>query len=336
MWHVIGNGVGLFEGDCLDAMRCLPDNSVDSIVTDPPYGLNFMGNKWDYDVPSVDIWRECLRVLKPGGYLLAFAGTRTQHRMAVRIEDAGFEIRDMIAWVYGSGMPKHKSLLKPAMEPITLARKPATTSTLLNIEACRVPINSESDQAEFENNHRVTERLPQHYDGQSLGLHGGGWKQRVGEAVIPKGRYPANVIHDGSDEVLAAFPEVKGQQGNLLGHDKQRKSPNGCYGETPPASDHVKRGDSGSAARFFYCAKATKKDRGEGNTHNTVKPTDLMRYLCRLVTPTGGVVFDPFAGSGSTGKAAVAEGFKFFGAELQPEYVKIAAQRIKSELEKTR
>lgn len=129
----------LMLGDCLEVMQGLPDSSVDSVVTDPPYGLSFMGKKWDYDVPAVEIWAECLRVLKPGGYLLAFAGTRTQHRMAVRIEDAGFEIRDMIAWVYGSGMPKHQSHLKPALEPITVARKPAPKATLLNIDACRIP-----------------------------------------------------------------------------------------------------------------------------------------------------------------------------------------------------
>ena len=124
--------------DCRHGLAMLPDNSVDAILTDPPYGLRFMGKKWDYDVPGVDIWVECLRVLKPGGHLLAFAGTRTQHRMAVRIEDAGFEIRDMIAWVYGSGYPKHRSSLKPALEPITMARKPAKVATLLNIDACRV------------------------------------------------------------------------------------------------------------------------------------------------------------------------------------------------------
>ena len=170
--------------DCRHGLAMLPDNSVDAIVCDPPYGLRFMGKKWDYDVPGVDIWVECLRVLKPGGHLLAFAGTRTQHRMAVRIEDAGFEIRDMIAWVYGSGYPKHRSSLKPALEPITMARKPAKVATLLNIDACRIgePIK--------------------HTPG---GLHRGSGTT-VGSFTgvtnfeqDPHGRYPANLIHDGSD-----------------------------------------------------------------------------------------------------------------------------------------
>ena len=322
------NTFKLFNGDCLDVLRGMADNSVDSIVTDPPYGLKFMGKKWDYDVPSVEVWSECLRVLKPGGHLLAFAGTRTQHRMAVRIEDAGFEIRDMIAWVYAQGMPKHGSCLKPALEPITMARKPAAKATLLNIESCRVPLVGEQDSAEFENNHRVTERLPQDYDGKSLGLFDGGWKQRVGEAVIPPGRWPANLIHDGSDEVLQAFPDAPGQQGDLRAQDHAVPKGN-AFGQYGPKLAHKMRVESDkNASRFFYCAKTTKKDRGEGNGHPTVKPTALMRYLCRLITPPGGVVLDPFMGSGSTGKAALLEGFRFIGIEREVEYVNIANGRM--------
>ena len=294
-----------------------------------------MGKSWDGDVPSVEIWAECLRVLKPGGHLLAFAGTRTQHRMAVRIEDAGFEIRDMIAWVYGSGFPKSHNgewggtALKPALEPITMARKPLAGTVeanwrehgtgALNIDGCRVEPTGESRErvGEASQERRYTEAGGTNF-AATPGVRGGD----------PAGRWPANLIHDGSPEVVALFP-----------------------GE----------GDK-SAARFMYCAKASKKDRDEGldhlpeteaadfdhrpsgdfasrmnrvrppvlkrNTHPTVKPTDLMRYLCRLVTPPGGVVLDPFMGSGSTGKAAILEGFRFIGIEREAEYVEIARARI--------
>lgn len=303
--------------DCRHGLAMLPDNSVDAIVCDPPYGLRFMGKKWDYDVPGVDIWVECLRILKPGGHLLAFAGTRTQHRMAVRIEDAGFEIRDMIAWVYGSGYPKHRSSLKPALEPITMARKPVPRATLLNIDAC-----------------------------------------------LAGSRYPANLIHDGSDEVVAMFPDSAGSGGSVP-NVKISGYGDGAVGT---GSAEYLGGErtkvdcgTGSAARFFYCAKASKRDRNEGleafdavmtnfaagtglskngdgsprnmnadakNPHPTVKPTELMRYLCRLVTPSGGLIVDPFAGSGSTGKAAILEGFQFVGFELDPQYTAIANARV--------
>lgn len=387
--------IPLFEihhGSCVDVMRTLPDNSVDSIVTDPPYGLSFMGKKWDYDVPATEIWAECLRILKPGGYLLAFAGTRTQHRMAVRIEDAGFEIRDMIAWVYGSGFPKSHNgewggtALKPALEPITMARKPlaGTVATnvmqygtgALNIDGCRV--------GDFQNT------TPSGVDRRNAKLAEMGYRPgeyQMGEKVpdTPPGRWPANVIHDGSEEVLAAFPEAKGQQGPISSTAPSEKTSN-VYGrmrregEASADSDNegavgfkmkpgMRRLDSGSAARFFYCAKASKRDRDDGldgfahatagemtggraegsaglnnpragagrtgggkNVHPTVKPTDLMAYLCRLVTPPGGVVLDPFMGSGSTGKAAIREGFRFIGIEREAEYIAIANARISHEL----
>jgi DNA modification methylase len=319
----------LHNGDCLDVLRGLPDCSVDAIVTDPPYGLSFMGKKWDYDVPSVEVWAECLRVLKPGGHLLAFAGTRTQHRMAVRIEDGGFEIRDMIAWVYGSGFPKSHNLrdewqgwgtaLKPALEPITVARKPLSGTVAanvlahgtgaLNIDGARVAADDGQDRSR-------PPRTP------NAILGGGKGTNLTASEHNEAGRWPANLIHDGSAEPV-----------DLLG----------------------------DAARFFYCAKASKRDRDEGlegfkkepgvffqtgngasgkpssigsytapraNIHPTVKPTDLMRYLCRLVTPPGGVVLDPFMGSGSTGKAAMREGFRFIGIERDPEYIEIARARI--------
>lgn len=430
----------LHHGDCLEVLRSMADNSVDSIVTDPPYGLSFMGKRWDYDVPSVEVWAECLRVLKPGGHLLAFAGTRTQHRMAVRIEDAGFEIRDMIAWVYGSGFPKSldvsKALdkmagaerevlcreakdyhadrktdhagqfgtymgkgdgsrfrdvtapatdaarhwqgwgtaLKPALEPITVARKPFIGTVAanvlthgtgaLNIDGCRVPLTGDADAAEFANNHAVTERLPQHYASKDLGLHEGGWKQRVGPAQVPEGRWPANVIHDGSDEVVALFPEsASGAMKAGTKRAAQDEPGSVCYGVFGGnATSKDIKASSGSAARFFYCAKASRKDRNEGvggsdapavangatmreqegadwstrngNHHPTVKPTDLMRYLCRLVTPPGGIVLDPFTGSGSTGKAAIREGFRFVGIERDADYLAIAEARIAFEVAK--
>lgn len=339
--HVLGSAT-LFHGNCLGVLRHLPDNSVDAIVTDPPYGLKFMGKKWDYDVPSVEIWEECLRVLKPGGHLLSFAGTKTHHRMAVNIEDAGFEIRDMVAWLYGSGFPKSQNIhkknaecpegwgtgLKPAMEPITLARKPLEGTVVknvlehgtgaMNIDDCRVG-NSKSVPAS------VSKRTQSTCYGEFAATE----TQGVGGHDANTGRWPANVIHDGSDEVMEQFP-------NTGGKDKRGK----CEGKR--GSGFVDTGadkgdgepnarvydDDGSAARFFYCSKASKKDRGEGNKHPTVKPTDLMRYLCRLVTPPGGIVLDPFMGSGSTGKAAFREGFFFIGIEMEKESYDTALSRL--------
>jgi site-specific DNA-methyltransferase (adenine-specific) len=325
----------IHHGDCLEVLRTLPDNSVDAVVTDPPYGLSFMGKRWDYDVPSVEVWAECLRVLKPGGHLLAFAGTRTQHRMAVRIEDAGFEIRDMIAWVYGSGFPKSHNLkddwqgwgtaLKPALEPITVARKPLIGTVAenvlthgtgaLNIDGCRVDGSPPS----------VPQPMFNSPTGRTYGMKTG--EGRNGEVSQASGRWPANLIHDGSEEVVGLFPESKSPQQ----YEKNKA------GWLTPGSVHQlnnlqsrEYGDTGSAARFFYCAKAGKSDRGAGNIHPTVKPTDLMRYLCRLVTPPGGTVLDPFMGSGSTGAAAMLEGFQFIGIEREAEYVAIARERIES------
>jgi DNA modification methylase len=394
--------VDLYLGDCRDYLRSLSDSSVDSIVTDPPYGLSFMGNRWDYDVPSADVWAECLRVLKPGGHLLAFAGTRTQHRMAVNIEDAGFEIRDMIAWVYSSGFPKSLDVskaidkaggagrgplleirrdlwgereeeivdrrynepsgivgvgqgersiverrlgppatdaarqwsgwgtaLKPALEPITVARKPLCGTVAenvlehwtggLNIDGCRV------ETAESLNGGAYAQSGGRH---ESQSLRAGSGMNQPGktagiEFTQPTGRWPANLIHDGSEEALAGFPYSES------GNNPTRRGGLGYHGAAGQEICHAPRGaNSGSAARFFYCAKASRSDRGEGNTHPTVKPTALMRYLVRLVTPPGGLVLDPFMGSGSTGKAAALEGFRFAGCEMDPGYLEIARARI--------
>jgi hypothetical protein len=393
--------VTLHLGDCLEVMRAMPDASVDAVVTDPPYGLSFMGKRWDYDVPSVEVWAECLRVLKPGGHLLAFAGTRTQHRMAVRIEDAGFEIRDLIMWVYGSGFPKSLDVskaidraagaerevvgtklglpgysltdgapggvamegnvngslrngaaecaitapatpeaqqwsgwgtaLKPALEPITMARKPLQGTVAanvlahgtggLNVDGCRVgvdpadPVNSAT------------------YHAKPLVAYGKFASKENGEARSmappPAGRFPANLIHDGSDEVVGLFPQTTNGGGFQQGMIQRSRTYNVANGvEAERIRDAYERDSGGSAARFFYTAKASRDDRSDGNTHPTVKPTDLMRYLCRLVTPPGGTVLDPFMGSGSTGKAAMLEGFEFIGIEREPQYFAIAEQRI--------
>ena len=361
--------VELIEGDCLLVMRELPDNSIDAIVTDPPYGLSFMGRQWDYDVPTTEVWAECLRVLKPGGHLLSFFGTRTYHRGVVRIEDAGFEIRDQIMWLYGSGFPKSSNqdgdwegwgtALKPAHEPIVMARKPLIGTVpanlaahgvgALNIDRCRV-----GDDIVGWGGARGGSDDPTQSQGRNFRLG-------EGDARPAVGRWPANVIHDGSDEVLAAFPDARGQIADASSSSDERKTQH-TYGQMRRGNDGAKARDTGgSAARFFYCAKASKSDRDDGlgdfraksdaahrrtnleetadspylrgvterkNTHPTVKPTDLMRYLCRLVTPPGGTVLDPFMGSGSTGRGAVLEGFNFIGVEMDAGYFDIADARI--------
>jgi len=490
----------LIHGDCLEKMREISDGSVDLVLTDPPYGLSFMGKKWDYDVPTVEIWAECLRVLKPGGYLLAFAGTRTQHRMAVRIEDAGFEIRDMIAWVYSTGFPKslniykqfekmctcgnmveydhertaqeskHQlrplqdsnipkevtnttterevlqsgvseqsvltailelsnnerreepslegrsnvqtttrelqgsevrslpsavpsngeegricdgaqigssttpehytqartgstpqrpqpikqftgepcafckqhgaqkiraraseiygfgSALKPACEPITVARKPLSEKNLaenvlthgtggLNIDGCRVWTDENlgrDNNARTDGTSYVVQKEDLYID-NSRGL----------------GRWPANLIHDGSEEVVGLFPYSKTTAGvknlptsNIYGGNALLKS------KTLGTGDVTGYSDEGSAARFFYCAKASRRDRGEGNTHATVKPTKLMEYLVTLASREGATILDPFMGSGTTGVACKNLNRNFIGIELDKDYYEIAQKRI--------
>ena len=427
----------LILGDSVDKLKELDDNSIDSIVTDPPYGLSFMGKKWDYDVPSQEIFEECLRVLKPGGHLLSFAGSRTYHRMAVRVEDAGFEIRDQIMWIYGSGFPKSMNIgkamdkvqgnerevvgkkggkidfsktkkgdtsfyetawdnkdyveleitkgnspyegwgtaLKPAHEPIVMARKPLSEKTVvnnvlewgtggINIDASRVGTDDTRSKASM----------------TALGQNSG-WNKHSNKEVIAgseSGRFPANIIFDEEagkilDEQSGISKSTGGRSGN-----KEGVGQNGIYGQY---SGEVKDGnpglgDTGGASRFFYCPKTSKTDRNEGledfkgkqigtynahssdleiyggsslgaasmsgnnkmpqpkqNFHPTVKPTDLMLYLIRLVTPKGGTTLDPFMGSGSTGKAAVRGGFDFIGIEREKEYIEIAEARIQYEID---
>ena len=418
-----GENFAIYHGDNRQILPTLAENSVDAIVTDPPYELGVRGKSWDASGVAFDpaTWREALRVLKPGGHLIAFSGSRTYHRMAVAIEDAGFEIRDQIMWIYGSGFPKSHNIskgidkaagvkrevvgidvrfnepsgivgigqgereiiereltisatdeakqwdgwgtaLKPAHEPMVLARKPLVGTVAanvltygtggLNIDGARVGYIDENDGGDWERfaNHQSSKSIRKNMteDGQGL-LEG-----RVDNGK-QTGRWPANVIHDGSDEVVALFPDT-GISVGTRGNNKSLTS----YGFSDGTSKTVGFGDSGSAARFFYCAKASKRDRNEGldgfeekrdhdgrqeggvggsnprnrtnnyrqNHHPTVKPTDLMRYLCRLITPPNGTVLDPFMGSGSTGKAAMYEGFKFIGIEMTDEYLPIAKARI--------
>jgi DNA modification methylase len=384
----------ILEGDCLELMKDIPDNSIDSIITDPPYGLSFMGKKWDYDVPPIEVWQECLRVLKPGGHLLSFAGTRTYHRMVVRIEDAGFEIRDMIAWVYGSGFPKSLNIgkaadrlqgnerkvmgksnrhgggivgngtsyeispevpyltkgtsewegwgtaLKPALEPITVARKPLSEKTVaenclkwgtggINIDGCRVNMsNKDTETLEAKSSKNPTGKKAENVP----------FVEGIASRPHTLGRFPANLIHDGSEEVVSLFPQTIKGNGKPIYNKANKKSKNAHIGYVRPNSsmftdDQIgglrSIGDFGSAARFFYCAKASKSERGINNNHPTVKPVKLIQYLIRLVTPPNGIVLDPFAGSGTTALAATKENRQYIAIEKQPEYTKIIKNRVK-------
>jgi DNA modification methylase len=502
--------VTLYHGDCIEVMKNLPENSVDSIVTDPPYELGFMGKSWDSSgvAFSVDVWKEALRVLKPGGHLIAFSGSRTYHRMAVAIEDAGFEIRDQIMWIYGSGFPKSLDVakaidkstgenrqrqlkfvtwmrstgltasranqvlresglitesgtiaghyfeftqpaiatanlfdalrpllpevpeeierlvaertgiewtayknrpvlgkgastlinatgtyaitngeageewkpkdynitapataeakqwqgwgtaLKPAHEPMVLARKPLIGTVAANVLTYGTGgLNIDVSRVGSEDTRSPASKT-------ALGMmNDDAWQAQVVMAGSANGRWPANVIHDGSDEVVELFPTVKGATSRTATKPSNATSyVLGGDANTPIYDDN----GNTSAARFFYCAKASKRDRNEGlddqpdrvlamsnqakaelkrgnlhkgdsgvntasvrkNHHPTVKPTDLMRYLCRLVTPPNGTVLDPFMGSGSTGKAAMYEDFEFIGIEMTEEYLPIAKARI--------
>jgi site-specific DNA-methyltransferase (adenine-specific) len=354
--------VDILHGDCMDVLPYLASNSFDSCVTDPPYNLEsirkrfggdgaaparakqsgvyarqskgFMGKTWDSDIAfQKEMWTEVYRVLKPGAHVLAFGGSRTYHRLACAVEDAGFEIRDQIMWLYGSGFPKSHNLdgdwsgwgtaLKPAHEPIVMARKPLAGTVAANVARWGVgAINIDGCRVEGEPwaAHRATGLAKTKFftDGEAV---------VIDKTPHDLGRFPANVIHDGSADVLSAFPNAPGQQ-RYVGPEHGSKASVNVYGDMGARPPTPPRGDSGSAARFFYCAKASKTDRGPDNTHPTVKPTELMRYLCRLVTPPGGKVLDPFLGSGSTGRGAVIEGFAFTGIEMTDEYVPIAKARI--------
>lgn len=427
--------VAVYLGDCRDVMALLGSESVDCVVTDPPYGLDFMGKGWDHGVPGEKFWVEALRVAKPGAHLLAFGGTRTHHRLMVAIEDAGWEIRDTLMWLYGSGFPKsldvskaidkrpglerevidaasHKwegwgTALKPAWEPIILARKPLAGTVAanvlgygtgaLNIDGCRIGYVDESDK-----------RL------ETRGVHiAGAYKHSAGDAfkkqtnaVAPvnhAGRWPANILlshepgcveagtkrvrpsngsgrtsenaggfgtglfgsgrpdarfeqasHVDEDgvEIVAAWECVRECPVRLLDEQCGVRKSSGVYvGDGSSHSEgtdvtafeqatdqhrpNPMYSDIGGASRFFYTVKASKRERNEGmppdtkNDHPTVKPVDLLSYLAKLICPPGGVVLDPFMGSGTTGVAAIAAGFRFVGIEQDEGYVKdIAVHRL--------
>ncbi len=354
--------VSVHHGDMLQVLPGLVADSFHACVTDPPYHLTsivkrfgaanaapakvgqtgafarasrgFMGKQWDGgDIAfRPETWVEVLRVLKPGAHLVAFGGTRTFHRMAVAIEDAGFELRDTLMYLYGSGFPKSHNAgngwgtaLKPAWEPIILARKPLRGTVAanvlahgcgaLNIDGCRVPASDKAwgsgNRDAWRETEGRTDRQPNSY-GQS--------------DASPGARWPANVLHDGSNEVLQAFPDAPGQQRFVGAQHGKRDSVN-AYGDYGIRPDVEPRNDAGSAARFFYTAKATAEDR-VGSKHPTVKPLALMRYLVRLVCPPGGTILDPFAGSGTTGMACLAESFNATLIEREAEYVADIKRRI--------
>jgi site-specific DNA-methyltransferase (adenine-specific) len=405
--HYDNHGVTLYHGDCLEVLRELSDNSVDSVVTDPPYELGFMGKGWDATgiAYNVAMWGECLRVLKPGGHLISFGGTRTYHRMACAIEDAGFEIRDSLVWMYGSGFPKAMDVskaidkaagatrevvgtrvkragdmrggnygnpgegyadieiadtvpatsgavqwqgwataLKPAFEPIVLARKPLAGTVAanvlehgtgaLNIDGCRIGFANEADERESKDKNR-------HAD---FGTEPGGNAVYGDFSMVERtnydapGRWPANVTLD--TEAAALLDEQSGKSGTNTGVAKVsagKKSGGGSWAqdhgmqragaENVGIRDH---GDFGGASRFFYTAKAGADERPvvDGVAHVTVKPLDLMRWLVRLVTPQGGAVLEPFAGSGTTAEACVLEGMRCIAIEREEKYLDLTVARI--------
>jgi site-specific DNA-methyltransferase (adenine-specific) len=416
----------VYHGSNLDVLPTLPDNSVDAIVTDPPYELGFMGKSWDSSgiAYSVELWQECLRVLKPGGHLLAFGGSRTWHRLAVAIEDAGFDVRDSIAWLYGSGFPKSMDVskaidkaagaerkvvgsasngvkgldamnlaqgkrpqmykeektynltepatheakmwagwgtaLKPAFEPIVVARKPLVGTVAANVLLWGVGgLNIDGSRIGTGTGETRTVEYPD-IRGGNYGQDGEAYADRatVKREVKDQGRWPANIILD--EHTAGLLDEQSGvtkSRSALMGNGTRSEGWN-LNTADPSVRGH---NDSGGASRFFYVAKASKKDRNEGledlpkkqvefgghgnnepdgmtqqlihaprqNFHPTVKPTALMEYLVKLVTPPGGTVLDPFTGSGSTGKAALLNGFKFIGIELTAEYLPIIEGRLK-------
>lgn len=343
--------VELILGDCREKLKSIKDNSIDSVVTDPPGAISFMGKDWDSDRGGraewvnwlTEIMQEVIRVLKPGGHALVWSIPKTTHWTAWALENSGFEIRDCIYHIFGSGFPKSLNIsdgwgtgLRPAVENWWLVRKPLGEKTIkenvtvwgtgaLNIDACRVGLNP-GYKYKVNKNGRT-------FHGKSYSA------DKKGKETIEssKGRWPTNVIHDGSDEVLSLFPETKS---GFMSSSTKRSQNGGYSGGFSP--DRVVKndtyGDSGSASRFFYCAKASPKERnsglnGEKNTHPTVKPLELMRYLIILITPPKGIVLDPFMGSGSTGVAAKSLGFDFIGIELNPEYFETARQRINNNRE---
>ena len=354
----------LLTGDCLERLRELPDASVAAVVTDPPYGLGFMGKAWDHAVPSADVWREVLRVLRPGGHMVAFFGSRTYHRGAVAIEDAGFEIRDQIMWIYGSGFPKSldvsKAIDKAAgaeREKVIHAPRPVTSGTMAGASDTRPWI----EEARARGYHEVSGPVPITDDAKAWQGWGTALKPAHEPIVLARkplqGTVAANVLAHGTGAINVEACRLDGgkrspgyqdhgSQGptatrNIYGkHDGVRRNCDEAQGRWPANVTHDGSDEPcnllGDAARFFYSPKADAEDRNEGlprdmrNTHPTVKPVDLMRWLVKLITPPGGLVLDPFMGSGSTGKAALLDGFDFIGVDLDPKHVAIAEARLRN------
>jgi site-specific DNA-methyltransferase (adenine-specific) len=361
----------LTDGDCRELLTLLPDNSIDAIVTDPPYEMNFMAKSWDRAGIATDshVWTENWRVLKPGGYALAFGGTRTFHRLACAIEDAGFEIRDCLMWLYGTGFPKSLNVgngigtaLKPAWEPIIMARKPFKGTVKGNVAEWGTG-GLNIDASRIGNELMVNAPAGNKPGGSSLQMSVYGMPQG-GAATTSTGRWPANVLLD--EDSARLLDEQTGELGVSRGTQVLGEShPYGVYGSRiKDIEKPVGFGDTGGASRFFYTAKASRNERDRGcdelplstggqatdrvddsdglkspragagrtggarNTHPTVKPVKLMRWLVRLVTPPGGTVLDPFTGSGTTGIAANLEGYSFIGFDLDPSYIAIATARI--------
>lgn len=393
----------IVQGDCLNVLRGWRDECIDAITTDPPYGLSFMGRGWDYAVPGPEYWREVLRIAKPGAHLQAMGGTRTFHRLACAIEDAGWEIRDTLMWMYGQGFPKSRDMskaidnelgaerevvgtnrrgsveksaagfnggyknpnplttpateaaqrwngwgtaLKPAWEPIILARKPLVGTVAsnvleygtggINVDGCRIEAGARPL------------RLPDRGPGNQTygeGLHG---SYAAGDTA--QGRWPANVCLD--EEAAAMLDEqtgvlTSGRAGAYIGDVEESPALGNKRAMIRPETIV---GDSGGASRFFYVAKTPKRERNAGvveridpltgkpykNRHPTVKPLSLMRWLVRMITPPGGIVLDPFCGSGSTGCAAVLEGFSFVGIDLEEEHCEVSRERVAYHLEAAR
>ena len=349
----------ILTGDNRVTLKTLADNSIDAIITDPPYGIDFLGKSWDANTGAVETYQECLRVLKPGGHILAFSAARTYHHLAVTLEQAGFEIRDQIMWIYSSGFPKAqavqgfdgwKTALKPAHEPIALARKPIKTSTktnmekwavgALNIDATRVPYADAKDIETYLNNKKGPMERSTATDGEGIGMFEGkvGYKtikrEVSAEEDLPEqGRFPSNVI----GEILQAdyqkyfyCPKVSRKERNIgcIDPGPQFQVPNG-FDYRMPSVNNANGGQS-------QVSVVEKNANNGSNNHPTVKPIALMKYLIKLVTPPGGTVLDPFNGSGSTGCAAVELGNTYIGCELDPKYVEIAKKRIEAWYEATR
>jgi site-specific DNA-methyltransferase (adenine-specific) len=394
----------------------LEAETVDAVVTDPPYGLGFMGKGWDHGVPGVEFWAAARRVAKPGAHLVAFGGTRTHHRLMCAMEDAGWEIRDVLMWLYGSGFPKSLDVskaidkavgaepldlgaspnwreskrdrekngsmevrgenagrltapvtdaakqwdgwgtaLKPAWEPIILARKPLVGTVAANVQAHGTgALNIDGCRITPESLRPARVKI----GGASNGIYGDGLNNSRAVADTALGRWPANLVLD--EDAAAQLDEQAPETGafaKVRGTEPSRPAKN-TYGEYARGGGSFPDDGLKGASRFFYCAKASRAERESGvsgdespmlwsagtqnpgsfqspnthraskNHHPTVKPVALMRWLCRLVAAPGGLVLDPFMGSGSTGVAAVLEGFGFLGIEKEAEYVVIADQRI--------